>query len=215
MQLVEREVPAEQRERMLHKAQAHWLMALGTLEEPRRRPCLILIGGLPGTGKSTLARGLAENTDVEIIRSDVIRKELAGVPVAQKAAGCYTAEWTERTYAECVRRARDAMLDGRRVVVDASFADEGRREQFLELAQRLGVPAGLFICRLDPDSARNRLQARQGDASDAGWEVYEEMAASWERMSESTERLATEIDTTNCKSALQAVTQSLAQMELV
>ncbi len=104
MQLAEQEIPTDQRERMRSRAEAHWLMALGVLEEPARRPCLVLIAGLPGTGKSTLAHALAENGDFTVIRSDVIRKELAGIPMTERAVGCYTPEWTDRTYAECLRR---------------------------------------------------------------------------------------------------------------
>ena len=53
------EIPEAERSAALAKARAHWLLALGELEVPCRRPCLLLVGGLPGTGKSTLARGLA------------------------------------------------------------------------------------------------------------------------------------------------------------
>jgi Uncharacterized protein conserved in bacteria len=209
MQFAEREIPTEQRERMQQRAEAHWLLALGTLEEPARRPSLVLIGGLPGTGKSTLARGLASAGHFDIIRSDVIRKELAGLPVTQRAEGCYTPEWTERTYAECLNRAIDRLRDGGRVIVDASFSDEAHRELFIESAQKLSVPTAVFICRTDPDLARERLHNRQGDASDAGWAIYEELAERWERMSEATERCATEIDTTDANAALAAATVRL------
>ena len=62
-ELVEAEIDAAERDAALVPAQRHWLLALGELEEARRRPCLLLVGGLPGTGKSTLARGLAERAD--------------------------------------------------------------------------------------------------------------------------------------------------------
>lgn len=202
MQLSEREIPTEQRERMQKRAEAHWLMALGTLEQPDRRPLLVLIGGLPGTGKSTLARGLAAQLNFDIVRSDVVRKELAGVPETQKAEGAYTSEWSERTYAECRNRAVDTLRDGRRVIVDASFFEEGEREAFIECAMELGVPAFFIICRADPEIVRERLHNRRGDASDAGWAVYEEMAERWERMSECTERCAIEINTNDTNAAV-------------
>jgi uncharacterized protein len=56
---------------------AQWMLSLSSLEEPARRPCLVLIGGLPGTGKSTLAREVARHANFEVIRSDEIRKQLA------------------------------------------------------------------------------------------------------------------------------------------
>jgi uncharacterized protein len=214
IQLGEREIPAEQRERVLHKAEAHWLLALGVLAEPMRRPCLVLVGGLPGTGKSTLARGLTAASGFKVLRTDAIRKELAGVPVGEQAVGCYTAEWTERTYQECLRRAVDILRDGERVIVDASFSHEGHREQFIEAAFKLGVPAVMFMCRADPEIVHERLQARRGDASDAGWSVYEELAAQWERMSEETERCASEIDTADGTTTVRMAMDRLQRLGL-
>jgi hypothetical protein len=176
---------------------------------------LVLVGGLPGTGKSTLARALAAAGNFQVIRSDVVRKELAGLPELVKATGHYTPEWTDRTYEECLRRAAAILRDGGRVVVDATFSDEGHREEFLDAACRLGVPARLFICRLDPEEAHQRLRNRKGDASDADWAVYEEMAAEWERMSEETERRCSEIDTTNADRAVQSAVGLLRQFGLV
>jgi aminoglycoside phosphotransferase family enzyme len=68
--LGEAEVPAAERDRALARARAHWLLALRELEEPARRPCLVLATGLPGTGKTTLARGLAETAGFRVIRTD-------------------------------------------------------------------------------------------------------------------------------------------------
>ena len=214
MQLAEREVSVEQRERMQQRAEAHWLLALGTLERPERRPLLVLIGGLPGTGKSTLARGLAKDGNFEIIRSDAVRKELAGVPETHKAAGYYTSEWTERTYSECLGRAVDRLRDGGRVIVDASFSEEGHRATFIESAQRLGVPAMFIICRADPDLVRERLYNRRGDVSDADWAVYEEMADRWERMSEATERCAFDVDTSDLSVAITSVMARINQSRI-
>src|SRR5207302_665940 len=66
-ELVEKEVPETERAAALIRARAHWLLALGELEEPKRRPCLLLLGGLPGTGKSTLARVLAERAEFQVV----------------------------------------------------------------------------------------------------------------------------------------------------
>ena len=122
------ELSASARIKAERDACAQWLLALSSLEEPGRRPCLVLVGGLPGTGKSTLARELAANAGFEVIRSDEIRKELARRPDAPDneaagtyASGIYTPEWTDRTYDECFARADAAVFEGKRVIVDASF----------------------------------------------------------------------------------------------
>src|SRR5262249_40755827 len=59
----EEEIAATARTAALAQSRSQWLLALSTLELPGARPCLVMIGGLPGTGKSTLARGLAESAD--------------------------------------------------------------------------------------------------------------------------------------------------------
>ena len=73
----ESEVPAAERQAALVKARGHWLLGLGELERPARRPGMVLVSGLPGSGKSTLAAQLAEHAGFVVIRSDVVRKELA------------------------------------------------------------------------------------------------------------------------------------------
>jgi aminoglycoside phosphotransferase family enzyme/predicted kinase len=186
-ELAEKEIPEAARRSALVRAQGHWLLALGELEEPDGRPCLVLIGGLPGTGKSTLARGLAEQAGFHLVRSDLVRKELAGLPAGQPARsgfgeGIYDPKWTERTYAECLGRTERLLFEGKRVVVDASFGEERRRREFLDLASRLAVPAVFFLCQADTKVIRLRLERRRGDASDADWTIHQKAAEQWEEI---------------------------------
>src|SRR5262249_42141313 len=83
--LTEKEVPEAERAAALVRSRAHWLLALAELEEPNRRPCLVLVAGLPGTGKSVLGRGLVEQAGFCTIRSDLVRKELAGLLIQEPA----------------------------------------------------------------------------------------------------------------------------------
>ncbi len=221
--LAEPEIPEAERSKAMKKARALWLLALGQLEAPARRPCLVLIGGLPGAGKSTLARQLAElgeHAGFSVIRSDTVRKELAGAAcrVSGQAAfeqGIYSPDWTERTYAECLRRAERLLWEGRRVIVDATFREERQRQAFLQAAARLQVPCLLFVCQADREVIRQRLQHRRDDASDAGWAVYQQVARRWERPGPAWAARWREIrtDTGEGQSLLQAL-QVLRDLEL-
>lgn len=214
MQAQEPEVPAHQRDWRRFTAEAHWRLALGTLEDPLQRPALVLVGGLPGTGKSTLSRALAQAASFSVIRSDEIRKELAGVPVTAKAEGIYTPAWTERTYRECGDRAWRVMADSGRVIVDASFADTARRMSLLYSARKFGIPAVFLVCRAGPALVRERLRARRGDASDADERVYDQMAEKWEPGDPRRQRQTVEIDTTDAGRALEQAIGVLRGMGL-
>src|SRR5262249_49357538 len=98
----EAEVPAAEKNAALRSGRAPWLLGVGELEEPERRPCVVLVAGLPGSRKSTLAARLGERAGFTVLRSDVIRKELA---TGSTEEDIYTPEWGDRTYAECLRRA--------------------------------------------------------------------------------------------------------------
>lgn len=193
------EIPEADRSKARGRGRALWLYALSELEEPGRRPCLVLLAGLPGTGKSTLARGLAERAGFTIIRSDRVRKELAGRgddPPGDRSFGAdiYTPEWDERTYAECLRRAEAVLFEAGRALVDASFRQESRRRHFLDAARRRGVIGRILLCRADPQVVRRRLDHRRDDASDAGWATYREAARRWEDLGTSTRAATDEID---------------------
>ena len=207
-ELVEAEIDAAERDAALVRARAHWLLALGELEEARRRPCLLLVAGLPGTGKSTLARGLAERADCTVIRSDLVRKDLTGASESDRrptafGQGIYTPEWAKRTYAECLRLAERALFEGRRVVVDATFREEWTRGAFLDAARRWAVPALLFLCEADQGVVRARLEDRRGDASEADWAVHLQAAARWEEPGPLTREAIHRLNT--CRSPEQAL----------
>ena len=182
----EAEIPEGERLSARGRVRAHWLLALGELEDADRKPCLMLVGGLPGSGKSTLARGLAERTPLHVLRSDVVRKELAegaGVPLESRTvANIYTPEWTAKTYTECLRRAEELLFAGERVLVDATFREERWRRVFLEAAARWGVPAVFLLCSASPEVTRARLAARPKGVSDADWSVYLLLARGWEEV---------------------------------
>jgi len=142
------------------------------------RPQAVAIGGFSGTGKSTIAKGLAlhlaPGPGGVHLRSDGIRKRLAGVapeePLPQDA---YSKDVNRRTYLRLERNARRALLAGWPLVLDATFTRPESRTRVAELARALRVPfAGLWL-EADPDTLRSRVAGREADASDADLTVLE------------------------------------------
>lgn len=197
----EPEVPASSRAAAAVSAPRHLLLALAELSPAGERPALVLVAGLPACGKSTLARGLSAVAGFSVIRTDVVRKELAGLEPLDRAsappgAGIYSAEMTARTYETCLERAEARLLAGERVIVDANFRSDAQRHPFFALAGRLGVPARLLVCEVAEAVAIERLVLRTGDASDADTAIYHYARAEWEAPGESVRPWTTVIDAT-------------------
>ena len=143
---------------------------------------LTLVGGLPGSGKSTLSGALADRLGVALLSSDRLRKELAGIPAEQPAAagygeGLYTPEWTDQTYTALLDRACALLSCGESVVLDATWSHAGQREAALRLAERTSADLVALHCQVPGDVAAARLDTRASGASDADLDVATAMAA--------------------------------------
>lgn len=216
---LEPEVPAASREQARRRAQARWLLALSILSPPSERPCLLLTAGLPAAGKSTLARGLARRAGLRVLRSDELRKQLAGLDPLDRAQegwdqGIYTPAWSQKTYEALLEQARAALLQGERVLVDAGFWEESRRAPFLRAAQELGVPVLQLACQVGPETTRARLKARQGDASDADWGTYQRALQRWEPLGDQAPGLTLSTEE-GAPDALQLALEGLSSLGLL
>jgi len=142
-----------------------------------RTPRLLAIGGLSGTGKSTIAAILAgqlEQSPARVLRSDVIRKRLFGVDPEQRLqVDAYSKQTTERVYAKLEAEAGSAIEAGCSVILDAVSAKAEERAAFAALAKRLNVPFDGIWLEAPPEILRQRIGARKNDASDADQAVLE------------------------------------------
>lgn len=181
-------------------SQAAELLSLAARHVAAGRVRLILVGGTPGTGKSTLAGALGGRLGAAVLRSDEIRKTLAGVPAGTSAAsslgtGIYTGEWTERTYAEMLARAGRLLRHGESVILDATWA-EGRHRAFARAAAERDLADIVELrCTLPDDIARARATCRAqtgGDASDADGNIAASIAAVFEAWPQAIEVSTTE-----------------------
>jgi uncharacterized protein len=142
----------------------------------------VLAGGLPGTGKTTLAGALADRLGFTVLSSDRIRKELAGVAADQRCAapwraGIYSAACTERVYFELLRRAGRLLTLGESVVVDASFVSPAQRAAAAAAAAAAHADLVQLRCTAPAEVAGQRLAARTGGVSDADEEIARRLAA--------------------------------------
>ncbi|MBL8674737.1 MAG: AAA family ATPase, partial [Rhodospirillales bacterium] len=152
------------------EARAYQAAAVGFLTPVA--PSLVAVGGLSGTGKTTLAMVMAPELGrapgAIVLRTDVERKRMAGVAWdAPLPPGHYTAASSARAYAEVMRRAAVVLRAGQSVVVDAVFARPEERAAVERVARDTGVAfTGLWLEVPEP-VAVSRIESRRGDASDA------------------------------------------------
>jgi uncharacterized protein len=154
---------------------ARHLLGLSSAHLELGRVRLVVVGGLPGTGKSTLAAQVAESLGATTIRSDEVRKQLMGLDPttrqeASAADGIYRPEVTEATYAELVRIAGVCLSNGVSAVVDATFSHPRWRDEMRALAAGAVADLDELRCVAPIDLIESRIAdrlARGGDASDA------------------------------------------------
>ncbi len=129
------------------------------------RPALILLSGLPGSGKTTFATALAARVPCTVVESDAVRRSLARQP-------SYSAQESARVFDVVEQRAAAALRAGKTVILDATNLTAGDRERFVDLASQHGVQ--LIPVRLvAPESViLARLAKPRSGHSQAGPEIY-------------------------------------------
>jgi len=172
-----------------HAAEARALFELaGRFVHPHRRVQLVVTTGLMGSGKSTAARRAAARIGAIVVRTDTVRKRLAGVPLRQRVAagfgeGLYAPEMGRRTYAEAGRLAEMLLRAGWPVIIDGAFPHRAERAEARAIAARLGVPFSVLWCDAPDEVLEERLRARSrdtGEVSDGRMELLAEHRARYE-----------------------------------
>ncbi|MCC6610206.1 MAG: AAA family ATPase [Burkholderiales bacterium] len=135
-------------------------------------PALVLMHGLSGSGKTTVAGDLLERIGAVRIRSDVERKRLHGLAADARtqsavAGGIYGADATRRTYARLAEAAGSALRAGWPAIVDATFLRRAERDAFRALARECDAPFAIFSCQAPEPVLRERIVARARGGADA------------------------------------------------
>ncbi len=153
--------------------------SLGTLPESVVRPALVVLSGLPGSGKTYFCQKLSERVAFVVLESDALRKTLFPAP-------SYSPEESARLFLAIHHLIEDLLRKGISVILDATNLVEYRRERLYNIAERL--KAKLILVRLyaPPEVVYERLKARaEGKAStfsDADWEVFQRLQPTAERI---------------------------------
>jgi aminoglycoside phosphotransferase family enzyme/predicted kinase len=149
-------------------------------------PRLLVVGGLIGTGKSTLARGLAEALGAVWVRTDEIRlREFGGLRRRRQgfAEGLYTARVSQLVYERLIRRAEALVRAGHSVVCDGTFSKAAGREALRRIARRHRASFHFFECVVPRAVALKRVAKRYAartDVSEARPEHYDRLHAGYE-----------------------------------
>ncbi len=154
--------------------------SLGQLPEPMANPFLIVVSGLPGTGKSCFSRKLAEKIPLVILESDALRKILFPNP-------SYSLSESVRLFHACHYLIEDLLQKGIPLILDATNLEERHRERLYHIAEHLGVRLILVRVEAPPEVVYQRLdqrlkRANAEDKSEADWGVYQKMRRTMDKM---------------------------------
>ena len=156
-----------------------------------KKPAVILVTGLIGTGKTTAAEKIGRALGCDVLSSDVIRKQLAGKPLTEQHydkfdTGIYSPEFTQKTYDEIFRLGKERLTRGQSVILDASFKKRGDRLAAQKLAEENGAGFLAVECIADEDTIKQRLEERQkrGSVSDGRWEIFADIKKGFDPVSE-------------------------------
>jgi predicted kinase len=137
---------------------------------------LILISGLPGSGKTTLDSAFSAKTGAHHLNSDLLRQELG-------LMGHYDPKDKEKVYASLLDQTKTALTNGQHVVVDSTFYKESIREPFRQLAADCPVPVRWVEVCAQESTIRERLKNPRPD-SEADYQIYEKIKNAAEPLSE-------------------------------
>jgi len=155
--------------------------SLNGLPQPRVEPPLIVVSGLPGTGKSLLCCRLAERLSFPVLATDTLRRILFRSPR-------HNEDENRRLFSACHALIEELLKKGIPVIFDATNLLERHREYLYRAAERAGARLILVRVEAPPDVVRQRLLAREEAAtpehdSEAGWQVYKKMKRRGQRIS--------------------------------
>jgi len=145
---------------------------------------LMIMSGVSGSGKSTTAKAIAAAQDTIYLRSDAIRKQIAGLDLMQRGGDeIYTPEMTAQTYTRLAELGTLLTSKGFNVILDAKYDRVSLRSQAIAAAQSQNIPVEIIYCNAPEEVLQQRLRDRaiaNNDIADATVELLASQQASFE-----------------------------------
>jgi uncharacterized protein len=167
------------------------------------KPVLILTTGLMGSGKSYQARTLAARLGAEVIRTDLVRKEMLNINPKEShyedfGQGIYSDDLSRLTYEKAYELTAQKIKQGKPVIIDASFKKRHERQRAAQLAHKLSIPFYVIECTCSDEVTRKRLEKRvrqRDNASDGRWDIFHKQKSDFDTVNEVTAKQLFRIDT--------------------
>jgi aminoglycoside phosphotransferase family enzyme/predicted kinase len=166
------------------------------------RPTIWIVCGMPASGKSTIAKKLAETLSVRVLRSDVIRKGIFGMQPEEKTdvpfeEGIYSKGASSLTYGKLLLLAQDEIEKGFSVILDATYGSRHQRSEVIRLAKDMDTNL-MFVECLSPEALiKERLVSREAKdpVSDARLRHFEQIKARFEPLNDVRDEMHIRVDT--------------------
>ncbi len=166
---------------------------MGDLPQAVKNPVLVLVSGLPGTGKTYFSQKLCERLPFVTLESDALRRVLNPSPAHSRSE---SARLFSAIHILCERLLRE----GHSVIVDATNLTEEHRQHFYNISDGAGVKLIIVHIEASPATVKDRLENRGNEPcnnSDADWKVYKRMRKSVDKIKRKHYSVDTSVDYTS------------------
>lgn len=195
MMLEDAAISDEEKQKIKQEAAQYYHLAWQYTQRHSGR--LIIMSGLSGSGKSTIAKQLAIKLGSLQIRSDAVRKHLGGISLHQRGGeALYTPEMTQKTYERLLELGLLLTTQGFRVILDAKYDKKSLRKAVIKRCEIEKIPLQMIECVAPLDVLRSRLQQRTDDIADATADLLASQQAKAEPFTAEEKAYLTKIDTT-------------------
>ena len=175
--------PGDERRRAKRDAGAYFSLSHHYAVWPRM-PFIAVMTGLSGTGKSVLAAAFAKELGWDVVSTDNVRKEIAGIDPSSHQyddfnRGIYSPRMHEETYREMLVRMEERLLKKSSVVLDGAYLKRSERERVRRMAEDLGARFLVVHAECPEDLVEERIEGRMWseNPSDATVEVFRRQKA--------------------------------------